>query len=154
MVCCLWWSLFLISAISTTYHFCILLHVPSGKQTVCELENGPVEIVDLAIKNGDLPIKNGDLPINSMVIFHIYRSLGESHCCRCCRGPMSQDFSCWPRSGQQIKGSRLGPFRRCKTWPGRISSKPKDGQPGKMWGKWSVYRQKFPDEKKDHLAAR
>ena len=32
--------------------------VPSGKQTVCELENGPVEIVDL--------------PINSMVIFHSF----------------------------------------------------------------------------------
>ena len=32
--------------------------VPSGKQTVCELENGPVEIVDL--------------PIKSIVIFHSY----------------------------------------------------------------------------------
>ena len=30
----------------------------SGKLTVCELENGPVEIADL--------------PINSMVIFHSY----------------------------------------------------------------------------------
>ena len=27
--------------------------IPSGKLTVCELENGPVEIVDLPIKNGD-----------------------------------------------------------------------------------------------------
>ena len=27
--------------------------VPSGKQTVCELENGPVEIVDFPIENGD-----------------------------------------------------------------------------------------------------
>ena len=29
--------------------------VPSGKLTVCELENGPVEIVDLPIRNGDFP---------------------------------------------------------------------------------------------------
>ena len=30
-------------------------HIPSGKLTVCELENGPVEIVDLPIKNSDFP---------------------------------------------------------------------------------------------------
>ena len=28
---------------------------PSGKLTVCELENGPVEIVDLPINNGKFP---------------------------------------------------------------------------------------------------
>jgi len=26
------------------------------------IENGPVEIVDLSIKNGDFPMKNGDFP--------------------------------------------------------------------------------------------
>ena len=31
-----------------------LIHIEStGKQRVCELENGPVEIVDLPIKNAD-----------------------------------------------------------------------------------------------------
>ena len=29
--------------------------IPSGKPTVCELENGPVEIVDLPIENCDFP---------------------------------------------------------------------------------------------------
>ena len=41
----------------------MLLTLPSGKLTVCELENGPVEIVSF--------------PINSMVIFHSYVSLPE-----------------------------------------------------------------------------
>ena len=41
--------------------------LPSGKLTVCELENGPVEIVDL--------------PINSLVIFHIdpVQGAGQNH---------------------------------------------------------------------------
>ena len=29
--------------------------LPSGKQTICELENDPVEIVSFPIKNGDFP---------------------------------------------------------------------------------------------------
>ena len=33
-----------------------------GKQTVCELENGPVEIVDLPTKNGDFPYSYVSLP--------------------------------------------------------------------------------------------
>ena len=43
--------------------------MPSGKLTVCELEHGPVEIVDL--------------PIDSMVIFHsflyVYQRVSKSH---------------------------------------------------------------------------
>ena len=30
--------------------------LPSGKLTVCELENGPVEIVDFPIENGHFPL--------------------------------------------------------------------------------------------------
>ena len=33
----------------------LLMDLPSGEHTVCELENGPVEIVDLPIKHGDVP---------------------------------------------------------------------------------------------------
>jgi hypothetical protein len=29
------------------------------------IEHGPVEIVDIPIRNGDLPMKNGDLPIRN-----------------------------------------------------------------------------------------
>ena len=32
--------------------YCIL---PSGNLTVCDIESGPVEIVDLLIENGDFP---------------------------------------------------------------------------------------------------
>jgi len=32
---------------------CEIHELPSGKQTVCEVENGPVEIVDLPINHGN-----------------------------------------------------------------------------------------------------
>ena len=36
--------------------------LPSGKLTVCELENGPVEIGSFPIKNGDFPWLCNSLP--------------------------------------------------------------------------------------------
>ena len=42
---------------SMTYQNC-LLHVPSGNLTVCDIENGRVEIVSFPIKKCDLPYKS------------------------------------------------------------------------------------------------
>ena len=33
-----------------------------GKRTLCEMEHGPVEIVDLPIEILEFPIKNGNFP--------------------------------------------------------------------------------------------
>ena len=48
--------------------------VPSGKLTVCELENGPVDIVDL-------PMNNCDFPYSFMSTFSTFARPGNrTHC--------------------------------------------------------------------------
>ena len=60
-----------------------------GKQTVCELENGPVEIVDLPTKNGDFPYSYVGLPernfgrIPSYWFVSFFISTWKDWLCRC-----------------------------------------------------------------------
>ena len=85
LACHVWWAegISLIGGWATPlkmviFHSYVWLEgIPSGKLTVSELENGPVEIVDVPIKIGDFPYW--------LVVFTIFETTNhfsmESHQC-------------------------------------------------------------------------
>ena len=56
--------------------------LPSGKLTVCDIENDHLEIVDLPMKNGDFPEQNVSYVnvyqrVSCTILYHLSRPSGE-----------------------------------------------------------------------------